>query len=164
MRRVAPADVVCCGRQVSVWQSHARTLSLISSKFISDLFLQMSAYSNSDTRPPKCKLLSLTHITSVASRASTRNNLILISLITDLDAARDFINASGNHPAPVVWDKKRRRRRRAAFHRIFFFLIIPKGIQLQQCLEISEITVYLRGKKKQSEPIWFPALAEDASL
>lgn len=40
-----------------------------------------------------------------------------------------------------------KKRRRAAFHRIFFFLIIPQGIQLQQCLEISEITVFLRGKK-----------------
>lgn len=30
-----------------------------------------------------------------------------------------FINASGNHLAAVVWDKKKRRRR-AAFHRIFF--------------------------------------------
>lgn len=43
-----------------------------------------------------------------------------------------------------------------------FFSDHPRRIQLQHCLEISEITVYLR--KKQSEPIWFPALTGDTSL
>lgn len=145
-----PAKASVGSHCVNIWLPNVRAVSLISSNFISDPFLQMSAYSNEDARPLKCKLLSLTHITSVAVACvhaeqfnSNHPSLSQISAEAETLSILQVIIL-----LLLFGTKKRRRRRSAAFHRIFFFfLIIPEGIQLQQCLEISEITVYLRGKK-----------------
>lgn len=104
------------------------------------------------TWPPKCKLLSLAHITSVAS---ARNNLILINPVLSRISTepRAFINASGNHLAPVVWDIKKEQKEEWHFIGCFF-LSLPDHSRRNPITAVFgdrwDYSVSKRGKNNQS--------------
>lgn len=67
-----------------------------------------------------------------------------------------FIYFLGNHLGPVVWRQKKEQQ----FIGLFFWSFQKNPITAV----FGDQRDYSVSKKKQSEPIWFPALAEDTSL